>query len=416
LIGLGFAQIVAGRITEPIVQLTKAMQAEAIGTASGQLALHPDNELADLAATFEHLARSMRDEMALATEQRDTLAAVLTTMTDGVAVLSAKGNVRLANPALRELLDYAGPSPIDHPFFEVASNHQIAGLADEALHGQSGELTVELAHSKRVLRLIATPLRPPGGGALLVAHDLTELQRQEQVRQEFIANASHELLTPIGTVRALADVLGHGGMDNRKSARRFLRSLQIEADRLTALARDLIDLAQADAGELRITVTPVEVHPLLATVVARLETKAAKSSVTLDLLGDDAAYVLADAPRLEQVLVNLVDNAIKFSFPGGSVTVSSQVTETSVILRVSDAGTGISAEDQKKIFDRFFKVRGSRSGPAGTGLGLAIASRYVFAMHGTIHVQSELGQGATFAVTLPRAGAPPQANLVTIRS
>ncbi len=399
--------LIARTITYPLAALTRSAEAIANGATSAPLGLDfPGREMAHLATTFDRMAQALRQEAALAAEQRDTLGAVLTTMADGVVLLDATGHTRLINPAGLRMLSLVEDSRAGRPFFELAADHEIVAIADQALHGETADIVVELERNMRTLQIHAAPLRSDEGGALLLLHDLTELRRLDQVRQEFVANASHELLTPIGTVRALADTLAHGGLEDRKAARRFLRRLQIEADRLTVLVRDLLDLAQAQSGELRLTLEETDVRAVVATVAERMQARAAKAGIALySHYATDLPPVFADAGRLEQVLMNLLHNAVKFTPEGGSVQMTARATAEEVVMQVIDTGVGIASADLPRVFERFYKVRAAAVGTSGggTGLGLAIARHLVQAMRGRIWAESELGHGSTFSVALPSA-------------
>jgi two-component system, OmpR family, phosphate regulon sensor histidine kinase PhoR len=338
--------------------------------------------------------------------QGDVLASVLNAMLDGVLLLDGAGQVTYGNATARRLLladdrtDTAGETAI------VLPDERLAAIAGRALRGETLDETLDLHAGRQSVRVSAAPLDGGGAGAVLVLHDLTEARRLDRVRQEFVANASHELMTPIGTVRALADALARGGMEDRKAARRFLKQLRVEADRLTALARDLVDLAQAQADELQLELRPTDVGEVIDTVLERLHARAAKAHVSLDALWDARPpLVLADAARLEQVLLNLAQNAIKFTARGGKVTIATETRGAELLIHVADTGVGIAVDDLPRIFERFYKVRGATGSAGGTGLGLAIVRHLVGAMHGDVTVRSEVGRGSTFTVALRRADA-----------
>jgi signal transduction histidine kinase len=332
------------------------------------------------------------------------LASVLNAMLDGVLLLDATGHVSYANAAARHLLPLDSDTDAANETAIVLPDDRLTAIAGRVLAGETLDDTLELQAGQQTVRISAAPLDGGGVGAVIVLHDMTEARRLDRVRQEFVANASHELMTPIGTVRALADALARGGMEDRKAARRFLKQLRVEADRLTALARDLVDLAQAQADELQLELKPTDVAEVIATVLERLHASAAKAHVSLDALWEARLpLVLADAARLEQVLINLVQNAIKFTGDGGKVTIATETQGTELLIRVSDTGVGIATDDIPRVFERFYKVRGATGSAGGTGLGLAIVRHLVGAMHGSVTVKSEIGQGSTFTVALRRA-------------
>ena len=340
--------------------------------------------------------------------QQDVLSSALAAMSDGVLLFGVGGNVLFSNAAARHLLHLdAGSSGVDRQ--EVAlGDDRVSALAARALHGEIATETLQLDDGGSTVRMHAAPLGGAGEGAVVVLHDMTEARRLDRVRQEFVANASHELLTPIGTVRALADTLARGGMEDRKTARRFLKQLRVEADRLTALARDLVDLAQAQADELRLDLKPTDVSEVIAMVLERLHTTAVRAGVTLEAVwGASPPPVLADSARLEQVLINLAHNAVKFSGKGGRVTINTEAVGDDVLIHVADNGVGIAAADLERIFERFYKVRGATGSAGGTGLGLAIVRHLVGAMQGDVSAESQVGRGSTFTVRLRRGDVAP---------
>jgi two-component system, OmpR family, phosphate regulon sensor histidine kinase PhoR len=335
---------------------------------------------------------------------QDAVGTVLSAMLDGVVLLDAEGNLTFTNAAARQLIppDEEGEDT-DAPLHGT----HLAAIARRVQEGETIDETFDLDGGRRTVRLHATPLDGAEMGGVVVLQDLTEARRLDRVRQEFVANASHELLTPIGTVRALVDTLARGGLEDRKAARRFLKQLRVEADRLTALARDLVDLAEAQTDELHLELQPTDVDDVIATVLERLHAPAAKANVALQAVGEGRTpLVMADAARLEQVLINLAHNAIKFTGSGGRVTISTEAHEREVGIRVTDTGIGIAAADLPRVFERFYKVRGTSGSAGGTGLGLAIVRHLVGAMHGEIVVESEVGTGTTFTVTLGRSAGP----------
>ena len=356
-------------------------------------------------AVDEHSLVDPTNAVALFARQHDVLTSVLSAMLDGVLLLDARGRLVFSNATARRLLPAESDLTVtDGDLALTFKDDRLATMAERALLGETLDETLNLDDGRLTLRLHAVPLAGDGAGVILVLHDMTEARRLDRVRQEFVANASHELLTPIGTVRALADTLARGGMEDRKAARRVLKQLRVEADRLTALARDLVDLAQAQADELRLDLKPTDVSEVIATVLERLHAPASRAGVTLDAVwGASPPPVLADAARLEQVLINLAQNAIKFTGAGGRVTLTTEARQDDLLIRVADTGVGIAPDDLARIFERFYKVRGAAGSAGGTGLGLAIVRHLMAAMQGAVTAESQPGRGSTFTVTLQRA-------------
>lgn len=346
----------------------------------------------------------MPEKPSAAKVERDAYAAALAALPDGIIVLDRDGAARLVNSAAQRLLgaeDVAAGTRLD----DLLADAELRALAKRALDGEAAEAVSERA-SAEALRVVAAPLGIKAGGALLLLHDETAARRLEQTRQAFVANASHELLTPVGTVMALVEALASGGIDKRKTAKRFLKQLRREAERLAVLARDLLDLAQIESGEFRLDLAPVDADALAGEVVDRMARRAKKAHLRLERQGAATpALARADAARLEQVLVNLVENAIKYTPSGGAVTLHVAAEPGLVVFRVTDTGVGIAAADLPRVFERFYKARTTpaNSKRPGTGLGLAIARHLIEAMGGRLWVESAPGAGATFSVAVPRA-------------
>jgi two-component system phosphate regulon sensor histidine kinase PhoR len=253
--------------------------------------------------------------------------------------------------------------------------------------------------------VIATPLEDEDG-CLLLLQDLTELRRLETVRRDFVANISHELRTPTASIKALAETLRDGAIDDPSVAKDFLAKINAEADKLTQMVQELGDLSRIESGEAPIQSKPFNMAEAIEQAVGRLKAQADRAGLSLSVEPvSPLPQALGDRDRVEQVLVNLIHNAIKFTPPGGTITVSAKATIDDILVSVSDTGVGISADDLPRIFERFYKADRARTG-GGTGLGLAIAKHIVEAHGGRIWAESVEGKGSTFSFTLPSDGTP----------
>ncbi len=221
------------------------------------------------------------------------------------------------------------------------------------------------------------------------------------MRREFVGNISHELRTPLAAIKAIVDTLRDGAINDKKAAVDFLNRLDVEVDGMTQMVAEVIELSRIETGKIKLKLEPVDLNLLAEEVIARLGPQADRQQVSLSAeLASDLPSVQADKERIQQVIVNIVHNAIKFTPPGGKVVVSTKLDDQSVVTRVSDTGIGISKEDLPHIFERFFKADKSRS-TSGTGLGLAIAKHIVQTHGGSVWIQSEQGKGSTFGFNLP---------------
>jgi two-component system phosphate regulon sensor histidine kinase PhoR len=239
-------------------------------------------------------------------------------------------------------------------------------------------------------------------GSLLLVQDLTRIRRLETVRRDFVSNLSHELRTPLASLKALAETLQEGALDDPPAARRFVDQIQIEVDALTQMVHELLELSKIESGRFSLDLSPISASDLLHSAARRMQVQAERARLTLRVESVEALpKVEVDSQRLEQVLVNLIHNAIKFTRPGGEVVLCAEPVPGEVRFAVRDTGAGIPADEVSRIFERFYRVDKSRTG-SGTGLGLSIAKHIVEAHRGRIWAESREGEGSTFYFTIPQ--------------
>jgi two-component system phosphate regulon sensor histidine kinase PhoR len=356
-------------------------------------------QLEDLSNAVHALNDDLRQLNASLDADRARLAAVLEQITDGVLLADQRGFIQFANPAAEKLFDTK--RPIGHTVAEVVRHHQLVDAWQRCQqHGGTQTETVEIPQRRQFLQLIVIP-DLHGGGSILLVQDLTRVRRLETVRRDFISNVSHELRTPLASLRALTETLQDGALDDPKAAHRFIGRIQTEVDALTQMAAELLELTRIESGQLPLEFTSAAPEALIISSADRMRAQAERAGVTVQVeCPAGLPKVRADVPRLEQVLVNLIHNSVKFTSPGGHITLSSERDEAFVRFAVHDTGVGIPAEDLLRIFERFFRVDRSRSG-GGTGLGLSIARHIVEAHGGRIWAESEEGRGSTFYFTIP---------------
>jgi two-component system phosphate regulon sensor histidine kinase PhoR len=333
--------------------------------------------------------------------ERARLAAVLEQMTDAVLIADPQGRVQFANPAAERL---GRLSLIGRSITEVLRHHQLI-QAWQRCH-ESGEIQVESAElpaTRQFVQLIVIPDRYTPGGSLLLIQDLTRIRRLETVRRDFVSNLSHELRTPLASVKALAETLQDGALEDPPAARHFLDQMLVEVDALTQMVSELLELSRIESGQLAFDLQPVSALDLLTSAAGRMQVQAERAGVSLRVdCPPDLPRIRADAARLEQVLVNLIHNGVKFTPPGGEVLLTAERAESALQLGVIDSGTGINSDELPRIFERFYKSDPSRSG-GGTGLGLSIARHLVESHGGRIWAESPPGHGSRFLFTIPLA-------------
>jgi two-component system phosphate regulon sensor histidine kinase PhoR len=375
----------------------------AIRKAAAESGPPPEDQegLEELASAYRSLASASLSELAALNAEHNRLAAVLDQMTDGVLIADAHGQIQFANPAAERLFET--PQAVGRTVAEVVRHHQLVETWKRCQTGRTMQSeSVELPARRQFLQLVAIPDQHAGGSLLLV-QDLTRVRRLETVRRDFISNLSHELRTPLASLKALTETLQTGALADPQAGPRFLGRIVTEVDALTQMAQELLDLSRIESGQVALDLVPVPPRQLLLSAAERMRLQAERAGLSLRVdCPEDLPAVRADAARLEQVLVNLIHNAVKFTRPGGEVLLSAAAGAEAVEFVVRDTGAGIPADELPRIFERFYRVDRARSG-GGTGLGLSIARHIVEAHRGGIRAESEEGRGSSFHFTIPRA-------------
>ncbi|MET0622714.1 MAG: ATP-binding protein [Pyrinomonadaceae bacterium] len=333
------------------------------------------------------------------------LEATMNGMREGVLVVNGALRIVSANNAARAIFVRGGEVLAGQPLSVLTRNPAVNAAYRAAVERREDtQVKVELVGAdRRVLELRVAPLEVEGGcDAIGVFFDITDLERLERVRQEFLINVSHELRTPLTSILAFVETLEDGALEEAETARRFISIIRRNSERMRTLIEDIMELSAIESGASRVEARPVRLAHLVRDALSALAAKADACGVTLVNDVPEEAFVYADARRLEQMLLNLVDNAVKFSRRGGAVTVGFERAGRDVIT-VTDTGEVIPAEHLPRIFERFYRVDGARSRElGGTGLGLAIVKHLARAHGGEVGVSSVWGEGTTFTIELPR--------------
>jgi two-component system phosphate regulon sensor histidine kinase PhoR len=379
----------------------------ASGDLEYRLASDPLRESRAVAEAFNRMAESLKQLLEARSEERNRLAAVLSTMTDGVILVDREGVIQLVNPAVGSLLELASPPQEGERLISVVRDHEVQQLARLSLERhQVQQAQVEQPRTRRLLHVTAVPLSSAGGdGALLLLHDLTPARRLEVTRREFISNVSHELRTPLASVQAAVETLEDRALGDPVAARDFLRRIRSDVERMTRIVSDLLELSRLESGKSAVSLAPTDMVALLGEVVERFAPRAAAQGLELRLeIPRSLPWVQADRYRLQGAVANLLDNAVKFTPAAGSVTVSARHQGDWLQVQVRDTGIGIAPEHLPHVFERFYMVDRSSRQP-GVGLGLSIAKHVVQAHGGTIQVESQEGAGSVFTLTIPVGAA-----------
>jgi two-component system phosphate regulon sensor histidine kinase PhoR len=399
------AWLITHRLTRPIRDLTKASHRISSGQYGEKITTGTRDEIGQLAQAFNEMSTSLKTTVDNMTTEKNRLSGILANMADGVIMTDAGGDITVANRAAGKLLGFKEKDAVGRPVIEVVHDHEIDGILKTGIKtGKEQTVQFESGTARRFLRAIAIPLQLQNklNGVLIILQDLTELRNMQTMRRELIGNISHELRTPIAGIKAMAETLLDGALDDREAARNFASRIESEADRLTQMVAELTQLSRIESGSAELNKEPVNLNHLITDIITEMTPLADRQHISmLKQATLDLPSVPVDKDRIRQTLINLVHNAIKFNKVRGSVTVSTFYDKDAVTVNVSDTGIGISSTDLPHVFERFFKADKARSG-GGSGLGLAIAKHTVQAHGGQISVQSAEGKGSTFTFSLPR--------------
>ncbi len=357
----------------------------------------------DLFNRLDQLAEKLEKEKTDQQLNELRLDAIFAGMPEGVLVIDGENHIRLINQSLCAMFgineNILGKTPLEaihiYDVKEIAQN-----ILSQKSEKEEREISIVFPHEK-ILKVFASTVRP--NGAILVFHDITQLKHLERVRRDFVANVSHELRTPVSTIKGYAETLLDGAIDDRANAIDFLEIIKSDANRLSLLINDLLDLSRLESGTLLVSHSPVDFGVLVEDVLKKLSKLAQEKNVNLrHIKSQKSIIVRADDKLMMQVLLNLIENAIKYNRPNGDVEIEVKVISDTVNIVVADTGIGIPHEEMSRIFERFYRVDQAHSSQLdGTGLGLSIVKHIIQAHHGDVTVHSELGRGSTFTVILP---------------
>lgn len=376
-------------------------------SAAGGIETGANDELGALAQSLASTGRQLRellDRLSVESARRE---AILASMAEGVLAVNKEMRVTFCNEFFLRALGRSAPVPENTPLVELAREPELRDLLERVLSsGAPMRHRLQLGSAEgRMFEVHVTPVLVPSyHGAIAVLHDITDLERLERVRKDFVANVSHELRTPLTAIRGYAETLLEGALEDPENNRKFLEIIQAHAIRLNNIASDLLTLSELESGKKPAEPETLEVTAAIQAAIRTIESEARLRDVRIDWGKKDPAEVRGDRTRLEQALINLLDNAVKFNRPGGEVRLESSVADGRVRIVVADNGIGIPSEDQARIFERFYRVDKARSREmGGTGLGLSIVKHVVERMGGTVTVESQLGKGSMFTLFLPLA-------------
>jgi two-component system phosphate regulon sensor histidine kinase PhoR len=414
-IALGIGVFVAGRVTQPVVEMQSIARQMSGGNFLVRAPTRSTDEIGTLGRSLNVLAGRLREKIQDLEQEQSKITAILDAMVEGVIAIDGQEHVLLTNERARAMFGLVGLRAEGKPFLEVIRNADLHEIF-RAVHSgaEAGAVRREVLITGPVTRTIAISavrmaVGPDGPGVVLVLHDVTELRQLERVRTEFVANVSHELRTPLTAIQGYLETLLSGALEEPENARRFLEIVLRHSERLGRLLDDLADLSNIELGKVTLRREAVQLDEAVAEVLAIIGPRAERSRVRLGAdTPADLPAVFADRDRLSQILINLVDNAVKYTPEGGAVTVTARAAAAGMVeTAVADTGIGIPPADLPRITERFYRVDKARSRElGGTGLGLAIVKHLVMAHGGELQIESLPEQGTTVRFTLP-AEPPP---------
>jgi two-component system, OmpR family, phosphate regulon sensor histidine kinase PhoR len=406
LLGCTAALVFARRLNARVARLNAYVE----GMVKGPVEILPPEAgdgLGDLTESLGRLAAQVNElvnEVRLEGARRD---AILTGMVEGVLAVDRELRVTFCNASFAHAMGADGPVPAGLPVLRLVRDPDFLGMLQTVVSsGESLKRRMHLTGDGRFFEVQAAPLAGPSShGAMAILHDITDLERLERVRRDFVANVSHELRTPLTAIRGYAETLLDGALDDAQIRRKFVEIIQAHAIRLNNIASDLLALSELESGRRPLEPAKVSVVATLETAMRTVEAEAQMRQVHLGWGPVSDLEVMGNKIRLEQAFVNLLDNAVKFNRPGGEVRVeASRTAPAQVSITIADTGIGIPSEDMPRIFERFYRVDKARSrAVGGTGLGLSIVKHVIEQMHGTVSVESQLGKGSRFTILLPEA-------------
>ncbi|MNW49025.1 Alkaline phosphatase synthesis sensor protein PhoR [compost metagenome] len=403
---------VAAGLTKPLEQITRVAHRISGFDYDARVKLARKDEIGQLGFAINGMADSLQQQLKRIRDNEDLMQSVLANMTGGILMVDAAERIALINREAERILHMKGELLLGKSYQVLKRNYEFIKFMEEGIARKEAVQEERNVYDpeEKILLFDSVPMFEDNGnyrGMLFLLQDVTEIRKLERIRSEFVANVSHELKTPIAAVKGFAETLMAGGVKDEETARSFLQIIYDEGDRLNRLIGDILELSKIESKRVPLEYAPVQLKELFDSVYEVLLPAAGKKSISMSHDVPEHLFIEADEDRLRQIFMNLLSNAISYSLEGGKVRVSAIIVgeggdEERVQFRVSDTGIGIPKKDLPRIFERFYRVDKARSrSSGGTGLGLSIVKHLVELHHGTIRVESKVGEGTTFILELP---------------
>ena len=409
LVTIVLGYLMAGSITVPINQLTMKALKMAKGDFRQRVTVKSDDEIGQLGSMFNYLTEKLDTTLLEISSEKSKLNAIIKHMEDGLVAIDGKGQIIHYNPSFLSMLNLREKDLTDKSYDKIIDDYskdlEYGAILQKSISNSSENIIFE-NNKKRILKASPALFRDEAGrisGAIVVFQDITESQRLEDMRREFVANVSHELKTPITTIKSYSETLLCGALEDKELSKSFVEVIENEADRMSSLVKDLLQLSHMDYEKAVWEMHHLDLREIVTDSVRKLEVHFQNKNQRLNMqISDEAVPIYADRGKIQQVIINLLTNAIKYTPENGNIRISAQVVDKNAIFEVQDSGIGIPKEDIKRIFERFYRVDKGRSrAQGGTGLGLSIAHNIIKQHKGSIKVSSELEKGSIFTVYFP---------------
>ncbi|HNU79515.1 MAG TPA: ATP-binding protein [Bacillota bacterium] len=391
--------------TGPIKEVTSKAERLAKGDFGQTIAVKSRDEVGQLNEMFNYLTVRLKSTMDEMSREKNKVEAILTNMTDGIIAVNAEGVVIHANPAAYKIFNIREEDLYNRNFDDAAEKLDLGITFNDILNDSDNNYNI-LSINNLIIKISVVQIineHNKAEGAMLVLQDVTEQEKLDKMRKEFVANVSHELRTPLTTIRSYTETLLDGALDNKEYTLNFLKVINSESERMTRLVKDLLQLSKLDYDKMEWNMKSLSILNILRDCVVKMEmaAKQKNQSLSFEAIGE-LCEINGDKDRIEQVIINIISNAIKYTPENGSIKVTAKRLKDSVEIRIADSGIGIPKDDLPRLFERFYRVDKARSrSMGGTGLGLSIAKNIVEAHKGSIRIESEYGKGSEVIINFP---------------
>lgn len=396
------------RLTRPLQEIMDAARSFGKGDLTKRIRIRTGDEFEAVSNIFNQMADEISLRLKEISGERSQLTALLNGMTEGIMILDSEGVVLLTNPSLNKMFSLKEPMLKETYYYELIRHHDLNELIRKVLADRKS-LTLDLSfsHPRDSFFLVQASVASKNVGedefsAVLVFHEITDIRRLERIRKDFVANVSHELRTPLTSIKGYLEALSEMESFLPADGKKFLSILQKQSERMENIVSDLLQLAKIESGKEKLQLSAIPVHPFLEKIVSSLSSLAQKKGQSVEIHASEDLCLQADPDKLSRILINLLENAIKYTPEKGKIIVGGHKRDHWIDLYVKDNGIGIPPTDQTRIFERFFRVDRARSRElGGTGLGLSIVKHLMEAHGGTIAIESYPNEGSTFTARFP---------------